>query len=322
MTLKTSEHSYIYAFNSDYHYSELCLLESRQIFDQEPEHKMLFSNLKIDPSISPFIRCRFEIILSAESYPELLKNIKEKNIHMEEFKVEYLTLDGDSSEYSERLEKLRDVGYSIEGESEYYTPAIIYSICVYQNIWYFGVLNKNNPEWRKHDKKPCSFSNSISMKIAKTLVSISAKGNKTKQLLDACCGVGTTLLEACYAGFNIEGCDINWKACRHARKNLAHYNYTANVFCSDIKDLDKKYDAAIIDLPYNLYSYSDESITLNIIESTAKLTARIVIVSISDIKPIIKKTGLKIIDFCNVEKRGKSGFTRIIWVCEKKDSSN
>ena len=297
-------------------------MESRQIFDEEAKDKMLFSNLKIDPSISPFIRCRFELILSSEDYPGLLQDIKKEDIHAEEFKVEYLSMEGDEIAYKEKLEKLRDIGYSIEGESEYYHPSIIYAICHYKNIWYFGVLIKNNPDWQKHKRKPFSFSNSISMKIAKTLVSISAKGNKNNQLLDACCGVGTALLEACYAGFNIEGCDINWKACKHSRKNLEHYNYTANVFCSDIKDLDKKYDAAIIDLPYNLYSYSDESITLNIIESTAKLTDRIVIVSISDIKPIIKKSGLTIADFCTVEKRGKSGFTRNIWICEKERITN
>ncbi|MEJ6681991.1 MAG: hypothetical protein QNL21_07850, partial [Flavobacteriales bacterium] len=88
-------------------------------------------------------------------------------------------------------------------------------------------------------------------------------------------------------------------------------------YCMDVKDLTQKYDAAIIDLPYNLYSYSDDAITSNIIESTVKLSSRIVIVSKSDIEAVIKKSGLKIIDFCTVEKRGRSMFTRSIWVCEK-----
>ena len=151
-------------------------------------------------------------------------------------------------------------------------------------------------------------------------MSIASNGNKTNQLLDACCGVGTVMLEACFSGFNIEGCDINLKAINHTRENLAHYNYTANVYHSDIKDLDKKYDAVIIDLPYNLYSYSNDTITLNIIESATKLASRIVIVSISDIETLIKKSGLKISDFGSVEKRGKLKFTRNIWVCEKESN--
>lgn len=317
MTQIIPSHSYIYSFNYDYHHNELCKLESRHIFDIEEKNKLLFSNIKVDPSISAFIKGRFEIISTSKNYADLLVNIKKENIEVEGFKAEYLVLDGDSTDYITRLKKLKDIGYSIEGEPDYMSPTITYAICNYENIWYFGVLIKQNSEWLKHKKKPRSFSNSICMTIAKSLVSIASEGNKTNKLLDACCGVGTIMLEACISGFNIEGCDINLNASKHTSENLEHYNYTTNVYCSDIKDLNKKYDAAIIDLPYNLYSYSDDSITSNIIESTAKLTARIVIVSISDIEAIIKKSGLKINDFCTVEKRGKTKFARSIWVCEK-----
>lgn len=310
-------HNYIYSFKYDYHNYDLCKLESRQILAEEVKNNLLFSNIKVDPSISPFIKNRFDIISSSECYSKLLKNIKKENIHSEGFKAEYMVLDGDSTGYTERLEKLKDIGYNIEGYPDYYTPSITYSICNYKNIWYFGILIKHNTAWYKHKIKPCSFSNSINMDIAKTLVSIASYGNKTNQLLDACCGVGTVLLEACISGFNIEGCDINLNTCNYARKNLAHYNYTTNVYHSDIKDINKKYDAAIIDLPYNLYTYSTDTIALNIIESAAKLTTRIIIVSISDIETLIKKSGLKISDFCSVGKKGKSKFSRNIWVCEK-----
>ncbi len=309
--------NYIYSFKYDVHNRNLCKLESRQLFAKEENNNLLFSNVKIDPSISPFIKNRFEIISSSEDYSNLLENIQKENIHIDGFKAEYLILDGDTIGYTERLNKLRDVGYRIEGDPDYYSPSIIYSICYYKNIWYFGILIKHNPDWNKHKKKPCSFSSSINMDIGKTLVSMASKGNKTKQLLDACCGVGTIMLEACISGFNIEGCDINWKACKHTRQNLAHFNYTANVYRSDIKDLDKMYDAIIIDLPYNLYAYSNDEIILNIIASAAKLSNRVMIVSISDIETLIKKSGLEISDFCAVTKTGKSKFTRNIWVCEK-----
>ncbi len=313
----TPKHSYIYAFNYNSHYTDLSALESRQIFGEEVNDKFLFSNIKVDPSISPFIKSRFDITLALEDYSELIKNIKKENIHTEGFKAEYLVLDGDSTAYAERLKKLKDIGYSIEGEPDYYSPTVTYAICHHKNLWYFGVLIKHNPDWQKHKKKPCLFSNSISINIAKTLVSIASKGNKTGQLLDGCCGVGTILLEGCIAGFDIEGCDINWKAYNHSKENLEFYNYVANLYHSDIKDLDKKYDAVIIDLPYNLTTYSDDTITSNIIESSAKMSSRVIIVSTSDIEYIIKKAGLYVSDFCTVEKRGKSRFTRNIWVCEK-----
>lgn len=309
--------NYIYSFKYNNHHIELCKLETRQIFEDRLKDDLLFSEIRVDPSISPFIKSRFEIISSSPAYAELLENIKQENIHFEGFKAEYLVLAGDETGYAERLDKLRDVGYRIEGEPEYYKPTIIYSICHYENTWYFGILSKHNADWNKHKQKPCSFSSSINMDIAKTLVSIASKGDKANQLLDACCGVGTVMLEACFSGFDIEGCDINWKACKNTRINLAHFNYVAKVYRSDIKDLDKTYDAVIIDLPYNLYTHSDDTATLNIIASSAKLSARIVIVSMSDIEALIKEAGLKISDSCTVEKRGKSTFARRIWVCER-----
>ncbi|MGQ8336439.1 TRM11 family SAM-dependent methyltransferase [Sunxiuqinia sp. A32] len=311
-----TNHRYIYSFKYDIHNRELCKLESRQIFDEEEKNNLLFSDIKVDPSISPFIKNRFEIISSSADYSMLLKKVKEENIRVDGFKAEYMVLDGDSTIYTERLSKLKDIGYCIEGDPDYITPLITYSICNYKNTWYFGVLKKHNTDWFKHKKKPCSFSSSINMDIAKALVSIASKGNKANRLLDACCGVGTVMLEACISEFDIEGCDINWKACKYTRENLAHYNYAASVYRSDIKDINNKYDAAIIDLPYNLYTSSNDTINFNIIESASKLATRIVIVSTSDIKTLINKSELKISDFCSVEKKGKK-FSRNIWVCER-----
>ncbi len=309
--------NYLYTFKYDYHHSELCKLESRQLFNTEVKDNALFSNIKVDPSISPFIRQRIELISSSEDYAELLNKIKEKNISVEGFKIEYLILSDDTTDFDERRVKLKDIGTIIKGEADYKTPSVTYTVCLLKDTWYFGILTKHNINWHDHKKKPCSFSNSIGMHIAKSLVSIASKGDITTKLLDACCGVGTIMLEACISKIDIEGCDINPKTCIRTKQNIDHFNYDSKVYCLDIKDHNKKYDTAIIDLPYNLYSYSNGSITTNIIESTAKLANRVVIVSISDIKPDIVKSGLNIIDHCIVVKRGNSKFTRNIWVCEK-----
>ena len=309
-------HSYIYSINYDIHNEELCKLESRQIFGEEEQDNLLLSNLKLNPSISPFIRSRFELILSATDYSGLLEKIKQKNIHVDGFKVEYLVLSGDPTKYADRLSKLKDTGYCIEGDPDYTNPSITYAIGQYKNTWYFGVLTKHQTDWLAHKKKPCSFSSAINMDIAKALVGIASKGDQNQRMLDACCGVGTVMLEACIAGFDIEGCDINWKACRSTRANLAHYNYTAKVYRSDVKDLTQQYDTAIIDLPYNLYTSSNDASTFNIIESTAKLAPRVVIVSTVGIETHIRNSGLKVSDSCTVEKKGKK-FARNIWVCER-----
>ncbi|MBI9035858.1 MAG: methyltransferase domain-containing protein, partial [Bacteroidales bacterium] len=301
---------YIYSFNYDINESDLCKLESRYIFNEEENNKLLFSDRKVEPSSSAFIKKRLDIISFSKNYFTLINEIKEERICIEGFKVEYLVLDGDTTEYAQRLEKLKDIGYNIEGIPDYYNPITTYALCYYDSIWYFGVLVKNNFTWHKHKQKPFSYSNSISMSIAKALVNIAAKTNKEKMILDACCGVGTIMLEACFAGNNIEGCDINEKICKHVRENLSHFNYTANVYHSDIKDISKRYEAAIIDLPYNLFSYANDDSTSHIIKSTAEITNRLIIVSTIDITCLITNTGFRVADSCSVKKMGKANFTR------------
>ncbi|MFT5249817.1 MAG: tRNA (guanine10-N2)-dimethyltransferase [bacterium] len=308
---------YIYSFSYENPESELCKLESRYIFNKEEKNRLLFSDIKAEPSNSPFIKSRLDVISFSEDYDTLIKDIKKESICIEGFKVEYLVLDGDITEYKERLNKLKDIGWSIEGIPDYYNPTITYGLCYFEDIWCFGVLNKDHFAWHKHKKKPRSYSNSISISIAKALVNIAAKANKENKLLDACCGVGTIMLEACFSGNNMEGCDINEKICKNAQENISHFNYTANVYHSDIKDISKRYDAAIIDLPYNLFSNATDNDILHIIESTGAITDRIVIVSISDITTLISNTGFRILDYCTVSKSGKRKFTRKIWVCEK-----
>lgn len=309
--------NFLYTFNYDSNQSELVKMESRHIFDEEEKGKILFSDIKVEPSSSAFIKRRLDIILYNEDYDALINDIKKENIRVEGFKVEYFVLDGDRTNYPDRLSKLKDIGYSIEGIPDYYNPTITYALCQFQGVWYFGVLVKNNFAWEKHKQKPHSFSNSISLNVAKALINIATKVDKKKNIIDTCCGVGTIMLEACYEGYNIEGCDINWKICGQARENLAHFSYKAEIYRSDIKDISKKYDTAIIDLPYNLFSYADDTILLNIIQSSAKITDRIVIASTTDINQLINQSGLKVSDHCTIQKRKKANFSRQIWLCEK-----
>jgi len=297
----------------------LCKLESKCIFNKQEEHKQLFSNVKIEPSRSAFIKRRLDVISFSTDYDILIDQIKRENIQTDGFKVEYLILEGDITRNTERLAKLKDVGFCINSYPDYHNPTVTYGICTYENIWYFGVLIKNNFAWQNHKQKPYSYSNSIKQNIAKAIVNIAVDSKQEVKLLDACCGVGTIMLEACFAGYEIDGCDISWKICKNARANLSHFNYVGEVHCSDIKNITKLYDAAIIDLPYNLFSAATEDNILHIIKSTSVITDRIVIVSTAEITNAISRAGLRVVNYCIVSKRGKANFTRRIWVCESVD---
>ena len=307
--------NYIYYFGYDDTETELSALETKYLFNKQEKNKVLLSDIKIDPSVSAFIKRRIDIISLSKDYSTLISNIKKECISIEGFKVEYIVLEGDTTEYASRLDKLRDIGFSIEGTPDYYNPTIMFVLCYYDDIWYFGTSIKNNLDWYKHKQKPYSYSNSISISIAKALVNIASQGNKKNKLIDACCGVGTVMLEACFSGYKIDGSDINPKLCIDARANLSYFGYVADVYTTDIKNVNKTYDAAIIDLPYNLLSIVTENDILHIIKSTTEITDRLVIVSTADITDTIHRSSLTITDHCSIRKKGKKSFARRIWVC-------
>jgi len=309
---------HLYTFTYDKYEAELANLECKLIFGLVGKDKLLWSDKTIDPSTSAFVKQRIDVFAMHTNYALLLAEIKTSKLCVEGFKVEYLVLDGDQTAYDGRLDKLKDIGYCIEGNPDYYHPSITYTLCKFEENWIFGILIKDKFDWYKHKNKPRSYSNSIGPNIAKALVNIASKAYKKTSLLDACCGVGTIMLEACFAGYTIEGTDINWKICKNARENLAYFEYDATVYRSDIKDLEKRYDAAIVDLPYNLLSQATEETTLHIIRSTSALTHRLVIVSTTDISELIHQAGLFLIDSCRVGKRGKTVFERRVWVCERR----
>ena len=309
---------HIYSFSYHNTESDLCKLESKYLFHEEEKNKFLFSDIKVAPSSSAFVKSRLDVISFSDNYPTLIEKIKSENICVEDFKVEYLVFDNDKTEYRERLKKLKDVGFSIEGIPDYYNPIQTFAICLHEGRWYFGVLIKDDFTWHKHRQKPHSYSNSISASVAKVLINISAKGDKNAEILDACCGVGTIILEACFSEISIEGCDINKKIAQNARENISHFDYSANVYHSDIKNISKRYQAVIIDLPYNLFSNVTDAEIINIIESSAEITDRIIIASIADITSLIHNAGFIISDYCSISKSGKRKFTRKIWVCDKK----
>ena len=311
----TGQHIYTYTYDETE--SEICKLETKYIFGKEEKNKILFADKTIDPSCSPFLKRRIDISSYSSNYNTFIQSIKDEKLSAEGFKIEYLVVDGDTTEYDVRLNQMRDIGFSIDGEPDYYNPTKTYGMCYYAGIWYFGELTKNDFAWHAHKKKPKSYSISININIGKALVNIACKANKNSAIIDACCGVGTVLLEACIAGYNIEGCDINWKIYNDAKENMAFFDYSAPIFRADIAELEKQYDTAIVDLPYNLYSNASENDILHILESAAKISKRLVIVSTADISEQIVHIGHQITDHCTVSKSGKRVFTRQIWVCEK-----
>ncbi|MNP38387.1 hypothetical protein D3C76_1318950 [compost metagenome] len=128
--------------------------------------------------------------------------------------------------------------------------------------------------------------------------------------------MGNVLIEALSMGINIVGRDINPLAIRGARINLLHFGYSDSdlVMIGDMNQIDQLYDAAILDMPYNLCSVLSEEETITMLTSVSRFSRLAVIVSSELLEEYIISVGFRIKDQCIVKK---GSFVRNVWLCER-----
>ena len=310
------QNQYIYNVNYQYHEEELCALEIKSLFNFHLEGKVFFSSKQVDPSISPFLKNRLEIIYKTSSFLEITQLIEKDKIASHHFIVKYLELLSDDLSFKKRREICKEVGLRIDGEPSFSSAENTFGISFYKGSWYFGILVANNSIWRDHNMKPYSYSSSIGINIAKALINIAGNGDFSKRLIDPCCGVGTVLLEGLFAGYDIRGWEINSKVAENAIGNLRHFNYLPKVTTGDIQDIQENFDVSIVDIENGIFSETNVENQIKIIKNAKRISKKVVLVSTNNITDQIVREKLKITDYCKVSKCRDSKFIRYIWVCE------
>jgi tRNA G10 N-methylase Trm11 len=307
---------YIYNVNHQLLEKDLCALEMKALFDITLEGKVFISNILYDPTISPFLKNRLDIMHKATTFEGILDYIESEQLAAKDFKVKYVQLDLDDPHYKKRRDLCNQLVLKITGFPSFSDPKITFGITWYQGEWYFGKLEGYNPTWKDHISKPHSYSSSLGINLAKVLMNIAGEGDFSRKIIDPCCGVGTVLLEGLYAGYDIRGWEINEKIAEDARENLRYFKYEPLVTTGDICTITDHYDVSIIDLPYGNFSLTDVSERLNIIKNANRISDKMVVVSSDDIRDILIEEKLTLTDQCQISKSEKWKFTRYVWVCE------
>ena len=302
---------YIINYNREFE-EELCMMEMDSFFNMKPLKKQFFANKYINPSRSPFIKEVIKIKYVENSIEEILLNIKSDNLAYENFKVCFMKSEDNTVGYKERINSIKEIGYIIKGEADIHNPEIIFGLCKVGDKWIFGEYYRNDFKWHIHDKKPYSYSNSLSLRVARALVNISVGNNINQKFIDPCCGIGTVIIEALSMGINAHGWEINDNIAENAQKNLEFFGYDNVIVNGDMTTIKDKFDVAIIDMPYGLFTPITKEDQVAIINSARRITNKLIIVTIEDMSEVIKKSGFNIIDTGHVAK-GK--FKRYISVC-------
>ncbi|MCM3710211.1 TRM11 family SAM-dependent methyltransferase [Sporosarcina luteola] len=312
--VENKEFIYTYVRQTDEH--DLCRLEMRAFFGFDGPSNVIKSSVKIDPSRSPFMKERLEVLFSGNNLDELIEQASEFVTH-KTFKVTCLnsiTLDTTVKlHHPERRSIERKIGEVIQGEADLLEPKVNFGIVSLDEVWYFGILVESEPIWRFHMQKPHMYSTALSTRVARAVANIAVPHPEGIRAIDPCCGIGTVLVEARSMGIDIVGRDINPLVCLGSRKNLAHFGLEGEVVIGPISDVTDTYDAAIIDMPYNLFTHITAEGQQEILKDARRITSRLVVVTIEPMDHMITEAGFTIVDRC-VAKKGT--FERQIVVCE------
>ncbi|MCC5800966.1 RsmD family RNA methyltransferase [Rossellomorea vietnamensis] len=304
--------NYLYTYSWEPNEESLCALEKRTLFGESSESGILESTVKIDPSRSPFIRERLEVICEAAGFEGLLKDIQGLDA-VDGFKVVFVQNPDVDRVGFKKLRKIeKEVGLHLKGEAELVNPDIWYGVIKTNERWVFGFYKKNEAVWLHHVKKPHSYSTALSTRVARAVVNIAAPETDGVKMIDPCCGIGTVLVEALSMGIDIVGSDRNPLILDGVRENIAHFGFDGNVSLRDINDVTGSYDVAVIDLPYNLCSVITDDEQLEMLKSARRFAGKVVIVTLEDVDRNVEKAGFDIVDRCEVSK---GRFVRQILVC-------
>ena len=309
--VQCEKYFYIINYNREFE-EELCNMEINSLFNIKPSGKQFFSEKYINPSRSPFLKEVIKVKYEEDSLEKILSNIKKDNISYEKFKVCYVKNKYNEISYDERLKSIREIGFIINGEADIHNPEILLGLSNIDGKWIFGEYEKNDFEWHIHDKKPYSYSNSLSLRVARALVNIAVGDNINQKLIDPCCGVGTVIIEALSMGIDAFGWELNENIAENAEKNLEFFGYDNVITHGDMTTIKDKFDTAIIDMPYGLFTPITKREQISIIRASRNITRKLIIVTFEDMSEIIEASGFEIIDTAHVSK-GK--FKRYISIC-------
>lgn len=317
MTQQAENNYYIYTYVRHLDEHELCRMEMRAFFGKDTEGNYLFSEVKIDPSRSPFIEERLEVLYAAQEMDVLKEQIRQLALGEETFKV--ICLNNMNMQmnkkfgHKERRLVEKEIGLILDGEPDLHNPDKLFGIILLDGVWYFGVYTKSESIWRKHKEKPQQYSTALNTRVARAIANIAVPQIENIKAIDPCCGIGTVLVEALSMGIHIEGRDINWLVCEGSRKNIAHFGLTGTVTKGPISEVKEHYDVAIIDLPYNVFTHASTNEQAEILRHARRIADKVVVVTIETFDEVIKEVGFEIVDRCVAKKQN---FLRQILLCK------
>jgi tRNA G10 N-methylase Trm11 len=317
LTYSEQSPRFVYTYASHEDERSLCQLELRSLFGIHPELNIFKSSVVIDPSRSPFIRERIEVVCQGDSVNDIIDQAADIPLLQSTFKVLFVKTNdlraADKITYEEQRDIERRIGMQIRGKADVRNPEQVFGIVTMGGQWYLGHYVKNRSIWLNHMNKPRNYSMALPTRVARAVANIAVPNPLGIKAIDPCCGIGTVLVEALSMGIDIAGREINPQLAGGARENIAHFGLHGEVTLGPISEVSAHYDAAIVDLPYNLVSKITLEEQFSLLQHARRIASNVVVVSIEPIDEMLSRAGFTLADRGSIKK---GSFYRYVMLCK------
>lgn len=254
-----------------------------------------------------YLRAGIQVIAKGRTLEEILDKVKVLDLDVEEFRVELLNI---SDMEIQNLDTIIAVADAIQ----YYRPNLNNPkhrllLLIQETGYTFGeIVAEPDHSYRQHDDKPYRTSSSLPAQLSRALVNLVLPSTKT--ILDPCCGTGSILLEAQAMGLEAYGGDWNPKMVGMSQKNVAHFEYSADIALLDAREWSGRFDAIVTDLPYGINLEVSEEVVRGILTHCVNLAPVAVFVAGQDMTDWFREAGYHKIEVFRVPKY--NGFVRYV----------
>jgi len=178
------EETYLYNLNYSEYEDTLCAIEARALFNTSLKEKVFFSDVAVDPSVSPYIKNRLEIRHKTPTFDELLLLLEQDKNTTTNSVIKYLKFASGDLYAANRKALYKELCGKFKTPAIDELPPMTYGLTFHEGFWYFGELLRNNGLWREHNKRPHTYSNSLKLNMAKVLINIAGQGDASKSVID------------------------------------------------------------------------------------------------------------------------------------------
>src|SRR5690625_2950149 len=259
----------------------------RAFFGYDSQLKCIKSDVEIEPSRSPVIRERIDVVYEGEEVADIARQVRNIDLGDATFEVIFVNYKAPVSTenlmIAEREQIERDIGWEFTAEFNLNQPDYTLGVIRFIDCCYFGEYRKNEAVGLQHVNKPQSYSTALGTRMARAVANIAVPNPNGVTAIDPCCGIGNVLVEALSMEIDIVGRDINPLVTRGSRENIAFFGYTCEVPTGSIADVTAHYDVAIIDLPYNIFTHTSSEDQLTILKLARQSADRVIVVTIDTI---------------------------------------